>query len=69
MLLWRKIIVKKFGDLLREIRKEKNMKIVTLAKLSGITVVQIHNLEINKCKPTAMTIAKLSKALDYEFDY
>ena len=45
------------------------MKIITLAKLSGITVVQIHNLEINKCKPTAMTIAKLSKALDYEFDY
>lgn len=61
--------MEKFGDLLRRIRKEKNIRVKQLSDSSGITMAQIRNLETNKCKPNAVTVAKLSKALEYEFDY
>lgn len=69
MLLYKEIIIvkKNFGKLLKKVRESKKMKVKTLSELSGVSQAQIHNLEMNKNKPNAITLAKLSKALEYDF--
>lgn len=57
----------KFCDMLKRLRKENNLTLKELEKKSGISYVEIHNLEANKSKPSAKTIAKLSKALNCDY--
>lgn len=62
------IVNKSFNEILQDKRKEKKIKIKQLSEMSGITCAQIRNLESGKCKPNAVTVAKLAKALEYDFE-
>lgn len=56
------------GSKLKEIRKNKNLTRYDLQKLSGVTTVQIRNIEKGICEPRTTTLAKLASALEVEYD-
>lgn len=56
------------GSKLREIRKNKNLTRYDLQKLSGISTVQIRNIERDICEPRTTTLAKLASALEVDYD-
>ena len=58
-----------FGESLKKLRQEKNLTLVELSSKSGVTHIQINNLEKGRCKPSANTLYKLSRALDVSYDY
>lgn len=58
-----------FGEKIYQLRKQKNMTLMSLASKAGVSHVQISNLEKGKCKPSSMTILKLSNALEVDYDY
>ena len=53
-----------FGEYLRSIRKSKNLSIVKLAEISGVSNPYISQLENNKFTPSIEIMLKLAKALD-----
>lgn len=54
---------------LKKIRKEKNIGIRELDKISGVSHTIIINIESGKSKnPTINTVKKLAKALDVSID-
>lgn len=55
-------------DLIKELREKKNYTIKDLSNKSGISTVEIRNIEAGKNKPSASTIWKLSQALDYDYE-
>ena len=56
------------GNQLKEIRKSKNLTRYELQKLSGVTTVQIRNIEKGISEPRTITLAKLAKALEIEYE-
>ena len=60
--------MKYFGELIKKARENKKLTIQQLSTISGITTIEIKNLEKGIRKPNAMTIYKLSKALDYDYN-
>lgn len=56
------------GTKIKQIRNSKNMSLEELSKKSGISLTELSNIENNKCKPTVVTIKKISKAFDYDYD-
>lgn len=57
-----------FESVLKRKRVEKGYTLQKLSELSGITYVQINNLENGKNKPTALTISRLAKALECSYE-
>lgn len=57
-----------FGSFLKMIREEEKMSIKDLAEKSGLSCVTISLLEKGKSNPNPITIAKISKALNCEYD-
>jgi transcriptional regulator with XRE-family HTH domain len=57
-----------FGDTLKNLRVEKGLTKTELAKISGISDVQINRYEKNTAKPSDLVLKKLSKALDMPFE-
>lgn len=53
---------------LREIRKNRNLSQVELAKLAGVPQSYISELESGISKPGLETLVKLTKALDCKLD-
>ena len=56
------------GSKLKDIRKSKKLTRYDLQKLSGVTTVQIRNIERDICEPRTTTLAKLAKALEVDYD-
>lgn len=59
----------KIGNELKKIRKEKGLGLKELANISGVSITEINNLELNKHEPSAKTLFKLSKALNIDVEY
>lgn len=55
------------GKQMKEIRLQKNMKRSELSKLSGVSEVQITNIEKGRMRPGVLTLKKLADALNYDF--
>jgi len=58
-----------FADRLKELRKEKNMTQVQLAKILGVSKGTIAMWEIGKREPNFETINQLSDIFDRRIDY
>lgn len=56
------------GIKLKTLRNSKNMTLQEVSQKSGISVVEISQIENDKYKPRMATIKKLSKAFDYDFE-
>lgn len=67
-------LLKRFGERLKELRKEKGFTQEQLAEKINVHQTYIGKLEIGKCNPSLMLIYKISKALKinlktfFEFD-
>lgn len=59
--------IQSFGKLVEKIRKDKGMTIYELADVSGLSTVEISNIENDKHKPRPSTLHKLSEALEYDY--
>ena len=57
------------GNRLKKIRAERNISQLQLAKLSGVSNVQIAKYEKNKAVPTPQVVQKLASALEVSVDY
>ena len=57
-----------FGEFLKMIREEEGISQKDLAEKSGLSYATINLIEQNKCNPNPITIAKLSKALNCDYD-
>lgn len=58
-----------FGERLRELRHEKGIGQVSLAKELGVGKSIISLWELNECEPTLSNLIKLSKFFDVTIDY
>lgn len=58
----------KLGEKVKELRTEQNLTQTQLANMSGLNVVTINQIELGKHEPSALTIAKLAKALKTDID-
>lgn len=56
----------RIGNRLKEIRKEKKVRLITLAELSGVQLATISRIENNKMTGTLETHAQLAYALGVE---
>ena len=56
------------GIKLKVLRLTKKMDLKTVSQKSGISVVELSNLENDKHKPQTATIKKLAKAFDYDYN-
>ena len=56
------------STILKNKRKELGLTVKELEKKSGVTFVEINNIELCKNKPTAKTLLKLADALHLDFD-
>lgn len=52
--------------LIKEIRKEKNITLDELSKLSGVSKTHINDIENNKKEPTLSIAVALAKALNVQ---
>ena len=58
----------KFGELIRKLRKAKNLTLQNLAKKVGVSIVNISHIENGRSGASRKVIQKLAKALDYDAD-
>ena len=56
------------GMKLKVLRLTKEMDLKTLSKKSGVSVVELSNIENDKHKPRIATIKNLAKAFDYDYN-
>lgn len=56
------------GEKLERIRKEKGWSRKKLSEAAGVTEVSIYNFEKGKNKPTGVTLAKIARALEIDFE-
>ena len=59
-------LLKKFGQNLQRIRKEKNLSLRGLAEIAEVDFSQIHRIEKGENNPTLTTILVISKALEID---
>ena len=57
-----------FGEYIRNLRKEKGLLLKDLAAKSGVTTVQLTNIEKGRCIPLSQTLAKIADGLEIDFD-
>ncbi|MCG8481730.1 MAG: cupin domain-containing protein [Clostridia bacterium] len=57
------------GNRIRELRKEKNLKIVDLSNLTGLTVSMISQVERAIISPSIETLKKIGNAMDTPVGY
>jgi len=57
-----------WGNLIREIRKEKNISITQLSELAGVARTTIGSIERSSCNTTVQVLEKILFALDYELE-
>ena len=57
------------GEVVKTRRKELNLMLKELAAKSGITAVQLTNIEKGRCIPLPNTTYKLAIALDLDYSY
>ena len=57
-----------FGQMLKKLRKEKRWTQTELSEKTGISVVQICQLEKGKYKPSSKTLTKLVNVFDVDFE-
>lgn len=58
----------KFGENLKNLRKERNLSIKQLSQISGLSAVQISNYEHDHYVPNSININKLAVALSCTYD-
>ena len=58
-----------YAKILKELRAEKGLTQVELAKLANLAPSCIAMIEVGKNEPTAKTLVNLSKALNVTIDY
>ena len=58
----------KFGQLIRKLRKAKNLGLRELADKVGVSFVNISHIENGRSGASRKVIQKLAKALDYDAD-
>lgn len=58
-----------FGERLRNLRKEKGIGQVELAKQIGVGKSVVSLWEINRCEPTLGKLISLAKFFDVSIDY
>ena len=56
------------GMKLKVLRISKNMELKDLSKKTGLSIVELSNIENDKHKPRLDTIQKLAKAFDYDYN-
>tara|TARA_B110000438_G_C15505259_1_gene517445 strand:- start:7 stop:348 length:342 start_codon:yes stop_codon:yes gene_type:complete len=61
-------MIKKVGEIVRKIRKEKGISLRELAKQVGVSFVNISYIENARIETSKEVLRKISKALDYDFD-
>jgi len=59
----------KFQERIKELRRQKNMSQMDLAKATGISQSAIAKWELGKTEPTATAIITLAKFFDESTDY
>lgn len=55
----------RLGIFIKSLRKEKNLTLKELSKLSGVSFAQIGKIERGETHPTKKTISKIAHALSY----
>lgn len=56
------------SSIVKRTRLEKNLTLRDLAAQSGVSFVEINNIELRKNNPSAKTLLKLAEALELDFD-
>lgn len=56
------------SSIVKKTRLEKNLTLRDLAAQSGVSFVEINNIELRKNNPSAKTLLKLAEALELDFD-
>ncbi|MEM0939479.1 MAG: helix-turn-helix transcriptional regulator [Bacteroidota bacterium] len=57
-------LIQKFGNRLRDLRKEKDLSQEKLANLSNVTINQISRIERGEINPTLSTLGVISAAME-----
>ena len=58
---------KSLGELINELRNEKDLTLKELADIAKVSYVEISHIEKGKHKPRPSTIRRLAIALDYSY--
>ncbi len=58
-----------FGEIVKELRLQRNMSQMDLSKATGISQSAIAKWELGKTEPTASAIVMLAKYFDESSDY
>ena len=58
----------KFGQLVKQARKEKNMTLKELADLVGMSANEISSIEKGKRVPRVTNISRIAKALEISYE-
>lgn len=57
-------LIQKFGNRLRDLRKEKDLSQEKLANLSNVTINQISRIERGEINPTLSTLGVIAAAME-----
>ena len=67
--IWYNIIIMVFGERLKELRTERKISQMELAKATGISQSAIAKWELGKTEPTASALIRLSEYFSETVDY
>lgn len=56
------------SSLIKRVRAEKNLTLKDLSLKSGVSFVEINNIELRKNNPSAKTLLKIADALELDFE-
>jgi transcriptional regulator with XRE-family HTH domain len=59
-------ILKKFGEKVRKLRKEKGLSMQALANIAEIELSQVYRIETAKINPKFLTIYRVARALEVD---
>ena len=59
----------KFGERLKDLRLEKKIKVVDLARAAGVSQAAIYSFERNERYPTTESVVKLARYFGVTTDY
>ena len=57
-----------FGEKIKEARKSQKLTLQDLSKKSGLSAITISHIEKNNHKPSSLSVMKLCRALDLNYD-
>ncbi|MDE7214507.1 MAG: helix-turn-helix domain-containing protein [Clostridia bacterium] len=68
--MWENIVMQEsFGEKLKELRQEKNIGQIQLAKELGVGKSVISLWELNRCEPTLSNLVKIAEFFGVSIDY